>query len=86
MVKNIRKSIVVVAIAAMLIMIAPSTELNAISPEDSIAPASTSSFWLIRNGYGPNPYIGYVYDLIPYNGSTGDYGISFRCEHYGSNG
>ena len=86
MVKNIRKSIAVVAVVAMFAIMAPSAAINAISPEDSISPASTSSFWLIRNEYGPNPYIGYVYDLIPYDGPTGDYGISFRCEHYGSNG
>lgn len=83
MTKRISKMVTVIAVVLILAVTAMTTIVNAVSFDYSVMPLSQSSYWLIRNGYGPNPYIGYVNGLVPWSvNSPGDPGITFKLEYY----
>lgn len=82
MVKNIRKSIAVVAVVAMLVLTTMTATVSAAAPNDAITPMSTDSYWYLTVGYGNNPVFGVVNDLVPLT----DIGITFRCTAYNNAG
>lgn len=83
MAKKISKMVTVIAVVLVMAVTAMTATVSAVSFDSSVMPLSQTSYWLIRNGYYPNPYIGYVYDLVPWSSSSsGDNGITFNLEHY----
>ena len=78
MVKNIRKSIAVVAVVAMLVLTTMTATVSAATPVSTAVPLSIDSPWNLTVGYGSNPYLGVVQDLVPLT----DIGITFRCTAY----
>ena len=82
MVKNIRKSIAVVAVVAMLVLTTMTATVSAATPDSTAVPLSTDSSWRLYIVSGFYPLTGVVQNLVPLT----DYGITFRCTAYNDAG
>lgn len=83
MVKKISKVVTLIAVILVMAATAMTTTVSAVSFDNSVMPLSQPNYWLIRNGYYPNPYTGYVDGLVPWSSSSnGDPGITFNLEYY----